>query len=513
MADKNPFETAREALKRLSARKLAPTPANYQSVYNEIAGTTNVVPFPEEAFRSIVRALPAQTTFQKEQKSLFERAVGQRSWDGVQSVFVGYANVHALNATASGEVAPQRRSQTDLMPAAGAELREGLARMIENAMPALGTDDERLLRQSEALVTRLRDPAADRDKLKSAVAEFTHRLSFAAEDQAEIRAALLKLLHTVIDNIGAIGIDERWVQPQLDALASAATPPLSLRRLDDLERRLSDVMVKQINAKGRTLEAQAELRAMLATFVERLAQVSDSTAAYHRNLEEGARRLEQATSLEEFAPVLRNIIGATRDIAIDIMSTRDELREMRERVDAAESQVAKLHEELNAASSQARHDALTGALNRKGLDEAMERELAEVRRKQTALCLALLDLDNFKKLNDSKGHETGDAALSHLVNVTRECMRTQDTLARYGGEEFVILLPDTALEDGIEAMVRLQRALTRRYFLAGNEQILITFSAGVAQFEPGESPEDAIKRADRAMYLAKRQGKNRVLGA
>jgi diguanylate cyclase len=74
-------------------------------------------------------------------------------------------------------------------------------------------------------------------------------------------------------------------------------------------------------------------------------------------------------------------------------------------------------------------------------------------------------------------------------------------------------MPDTMLDKGIEAMTRLQRALTRRFFLAGSEQILITFSAGVAQLAAGESGEDAISRADQAMYLAKRAGKNRVLGA
>ena len=92
-------------------------------------------------------------------------------------------------------------------------------------------------------------------------------------------------------------------------------------------------------------------------------------------------------------------------------------------------------------------------------------------------------------------------------------MRPQDTLARYGGEEFVLLMPDTPLAQGIEAMMRLQRELTRRFFLAGNEKIIITFSAGVAQVAPGETPQDAIVRADQAMYLAKRAGKNRVLGA
>jgi diguanylate cyclase len=135
-----------------------------------------------------------------------------------------------------------------------------------------------------------------------------------------------------------------------------------------------------------------------------------------------------------------------------------------------------------------------------------------MRRKNTPLSVALLDLDNFKMLNDRLGHETGDEALVHLVTVTRQCMRPVDSLARYGGEEFVILMPDTPLEQGVQAMTRLQRKLTKTYFLKGEEKLLITFSAGVAQMMPKESGADTIKRADQAMYLAKRAGKNRVLG-
>ena len=127
--------------------------------------------------------------------------------------------------------------------------------------------------------------------------------------------------------------------------------------------------------------------------------------------------------------------------------------------------------------------------------------------------MALLDIDNFKKINDTLGHTTGDQALAHLAQVARDSMRPQDTLARYGGEEFVILLPDTPLERGIEAMTRLQRELTKNLFLANSEKILITFSAGVAQVGMDEDTGSAIKRADQAMYTAKRAGKNRVLGA
>jgi diguanylate cyclase len=92
-------------------------------------------------------------------------------------------------------------------------------------------------------------------------------------------------------------------------------------------------------------------------------------------------------------------------------------------------------------------------------------------------------------------------------------MRPQDTLARFGGEEFVILLPDTPLDRGIDALTRLQRELTKHIFMVGTEKVLITFSAGVAQLVHGEVGQEAILRADQAMYLAKRAGKNCVLGA
>ena len=129
---------------------------------------------------------------------------------------------------------------------------------------------------------------------------------------------------------------------------------------------------------------------------------------------------------------------------------------------------------------------------------------------ETLLCAALLDIDNFKKLNDSLGHDAGDGALVHLATVCRNTLRPQDTVARYGGEEFIILLPDTGIDDAVGALTRLQRELTRQIFLHEHHKTLITFSAGVTQVGPGESQAEVLKRADEAMYEAKRTGKNRV---
>jgi diguanylate cyclase len=241
--------------------------------------------------------------------------------------------------------------------------------------------------------------------------------------------------------------------------------------------------------------------------------MTQSTGSFQGKLEESARLIEQAKNLSDIAPVLKDVVGTTRGMAQESQMSREQLGAMQERAKQTEVELAKLHKELDRVSLQARHDALTGALNRKGLDEALIREVSTTKRNASVLSVALLDIDNFKKLNDTMGHATGDIALTHLATVARECMRPQDTLARYGGEEFVILLPDTVLDKGIEAMTRLQRELTKRFFLAGTEKVLITFSAGVAQMTESETPAEAIRRADQAMYLAKRAGKNRVLGA
>ncbi len=512
MTEKKPFEIARETLKQLTTRKLVPTPVNYQSIYNEIAGVPHVQPFPEEPLRLIAQALPTKNPGQEKQKGLLEYAIGQRNWQGVQNALLGYVGF-ALPGGTPHESAPEPVAPIASVPAFTAEFMEQIARLVEYSLPALGGDDARFQEQVAKLLQTLRDPASDLIGIKALLANFSHRLSFAAEDQAEIKATLLKLLHLIIENIGELSVDDSWLKGQADALMKAATPPLTLRRLDDVERRLKDVIFKQTEAKGRAQEAQEELRQMLATFIERLSRMTESSSSYHGKMEESVRLIEQAKNVEEIAPVLKEVIGATRAMANESLTVRDELNAMREKTQSTEAELVKLHQELDRVSAQARHDTLTGALNRQGLDEALHRELSGMQRRDSPLCVALLDIDNFKKINDERGHAAGDAALAHLATVARECMRPQDSLARYGGEEFVILLPDTSLDKGVEAMTRLQRELTRRFFLDGNEKILITFSAGVAQFVPDEAGLEAIQRADRAMYLAKRAGKNRVMAA
>lgn len=511
MPDRLPSDIARETLKQLAVRRLPPTPTHYLAIYDEIAGTRTPQPFPEGPLSAIQRVLPGQTPSQKRLLNQFERAIITKDWGSLQSVLVGYANLglHAANESQAVETADASAAISNLPQ----ELAETLARLIDNTLPALGEDDERVITLARQLIAFLRAPTPSVATTQSLLSNFSYRMSFATEDQAAIRAMLLELLNLVFENIAVLSVDDQWLQGQAQALMACATPPLTLRRLDDMQLRLKDVIFKQMQAKASMLEAQTQMKEMLATFIERLAKITASSATYQGTMERCADSIGKAQTLQEIAPLLQEVMSATRAMALDNRLSHSELQDLRERTEAKRAEVVQLQQELDYASSQARHDPLTGSLNRKGLDEALEREIARSQRLGSPLCVALLDLDNFKALNDRLGHAAGDAALVHLTQVTREVMRPQDMLARYGGEEFVIVLPDTAVDSGIAALTRLQREMTTRLFLQGDEKVLITFSAGVAQIDRAESSVDAINRADQGMYLAKRTGKNRVVAA
>jgi diguanylate cyclase len=181
------------------------------------------------------------------------------------------------------------------------------------------------------------------------------------------------------------------------------------------------------------------------------------------------------------------------------------------RLAAAEVRIAELEAALREAGEIARHDPLTAALNRRGLSEAFAREAARARRTGQPLAIALLDLDDFKRVNDRHGHAVGDAALVHLTRVLAETLRPTDLCCRLGGEEFVVVMPgaDRAAANG--ALARLQAAIAARP-VAGTP-VTLAFSAGVVLSQDGEALEQLLDRADQAVYRAKAAGKRRIVGA
>jgi diguanylate cyclase len=421
----------------------------------------------------------------------------------------------SLAASASGNTVVAAGRDYPSARSSMVELQNLVAQLLDNTLSIVLAESPELAQESSEIASAVRAARneAELGSLAARLKKLSYRAQFVAEDQAELKSALMHLVHLIIDNISELVVDDQWLTGQISVVRELVNEPLNLRRLDDVERRMKDVIVKQSSLKKSLNEAKDRLKLMLATFVDRLGDFSETTSGYHDKIEKCAERISKANDISELSDVLDEVMRETRTVQVNAARSRDELTVMRTRVTESEREVTRLQNELAHASDLVRHDPLTGALNRKGMDEALESEVARLRRQGGSLSLAMLDIDNFKKLNDSMGHAVGDAALVHLSQVARETIRPQDTLARYGGEEFVVLLPNTPMDDAISAMVRVQRELTRRFFLHNNEKVLITFSCGIAELRNEETPYDALKRADEAMYMAKRAGKNRVIPA
>lgn len=160
---------------------------------------------------------------------------------------------------------------------------------------------------------------------------------------------------------------------------------------------------------------------------------------------------------------------------------------------------------------QATHDYLTGLANRRSFFQMAAKEVARARRQGQPLSLIMLDLDHFKDVNDTHGHRAGDLVLKKLAQVCLSQLRAEDTLARFGGEEFVILLPQVDLSDAAQAAQRLRRLVESMVVEDNGQHVRVTASFGVAELEPGENYlEEALRRADQALYWAKRSGRNQT---
>ena len=170
-------------------------------------------------------------------------------------------------------------------------------------------------------------------------------------------------------------------------------------------------------------------------------------------------------------------------------------------------QRAELIDALREVHRLAINDELTGLANRRHMQERLEQERSRCQRTGCHFSIAVIDLDHFKRINDTQGHAVGDAVLRAFAAETVAALRDADVMSRWGGEEFLLLLPDTS---GEQARASVERLLDRVRRMSLSTGLLLTFSAGVTEHRPGESVADTVARADRQMYAAKEAGRDTV---
>jgi diguanylate cyclase len=198
------------------------------------------------------------------------------------------------------------------------------------------------------------------------------------------------------------------------------------------------------------------------------------------------------------------ILGRCLLLSVNANEMRARLADSRKRLAASLEQVQLL----------ASRDELTRSLNRRSLMAALERERSRAERSGAEFSIALIDLDHFKRVNDTYGHAAGDAVLSGFAATVHDTMRITDVFGRYGGEEFLIILAGATPATALEAVERIRAAVAARDWTslgaASAPGLTVTMSAGIAAFHKGETIEQLINRADAALYDAKRAGRNRI---
>jgi diguanylate cyclase len=229
--------------------------------------------------------------------------------------------------------------------------------------------------------------------------------------------------------------------------------------------------------------------------------------AYGRTLDSYTTQLTTASNVDNLPTIIAGIIAETQRV-----TARNELLESQ--LSQTTGEIFELRQNLVAVRREATTDALTGIANRKHFEERMDDAARESIDSGAPLSLLFIDIDHFKRFNDTYGHQVGDQVLRLVAKTLTDCVKGRDTTARYGGEEFVIILPQTRLTDAMRVAEQIRNTMMRHRIVSknrGEEYGTITLSIGVGGYRPGEAIEDVLHRADAALYQAKRSGRNRVV--
>lgn len=233
----------------------------------------------------------------------------------------------------------------------------------------------------------------------------------------------------------------------------------------------------------------------------------DETQNYNRDIDQYLEKITQDFGESSVKDILRQIIEATVNLKSSGSRMHEKLEESREEIDT-------LKRDLQQVTNESQRDFLTGVYNRKTFERLVDEQMRQAQENRSALCLMMIDIDNFKQFNDRFGHLLGDEVLKTVARTLTDTLKGRDIVARFGGEEFIVTLPETPMEGArkVAEMVRNSIA-SKQLKRKGTGEIYgtITVSVGVALFKPDtDTLPTIIKRADDALYHSKRTGRNKI---
>ncbi|CZF78041.1 GGDEF domain-containing protein [Grimontia marina] len=284
------------------------------------------------------------------------------------------------------------------------------------------------------------------------------------------------------------------------------------------ERKASQAFLSQLNDdlsilqrhNGRSIDNSQAIATQRSSLNEELAASVDSI---HNHLQEAESLEELRPNLSQVAVNLASLVARNRELEEREQLLMEQLQHNEQKLEALYQQTMDYRRRLGDQERKLLLDPLTKVYNRAALDDRLEHEYRCWVRYQTPFCLAMIDIDHFKSVNDQYGHLVGDKVLKVVARTVHQCLRDTDFIARFGGEEFVVLLPD-ADEDTRKALLNnVRETVSKLPFKFKDTRLTITVSIGASLFKDNDNTVDVLERADNALYNAKHNGRNKLVWA
>ena len=346
----------------------------------------------------------------------------------------------------------------------------------------------------------------DIDSLSSQLRDSSEKIDFYL---LAIRA-LFKFLKGFSLDLKEINSDE--FKDDISRLLDAFTGETKLKKIQSrFEKNKKGVAAYIDRQKKYLIDREGELKEIIDILTNAMVNLDVENQEYNQKLLEQSGKIEQITFLDDIKKIKQGLI-------LEIEQMRQSIKEKQSgdqvTLEALAKQVHTLNSQLEKAHTESVTDSLTGIYNRKAFDRQINELVEKNTVSKSPFALLMVDIDNFKRINDTHGHQTGDRIIMAIANKCRQTIRSEDFLARYGGEEFVIILPGASLRNGIKKANHICRSVALTRYRLDEDQdhqtLNVTVSIGVSGIQKSDTTTSVIERADKALYAAKQAGKNCV---
>ncbi len=284
-----------------------------------------------------------------------------------------------------------------------------------------------------------------------------------------------------------------------DVVRKATRPKV----LEGMGKDIEDFFKRQVLEASFLKTKNDTVKQIVFDLVETIQQIATTTGDFDHKMEASMAGIQAASTVED-------ILALKDGILKEIVKVRVNSQSLKSAVNAYKKTAQSLSTKLEQTEAKALVDSLTNVLNRSAYNMKITQMMQEFSNSKVFFCLLVIDIDHFKKFNDTYGHKAGDRVLKSVAASIQDSLRASDLVFRYGGEEFVVILNSIQDKIAFKLGEKIRKSVEKEYFVDKDKKLKVTISLGIACVKEGESEAELFERADKAMYVAKRKGRNNV---